>query len=176
MGMFTEWINYPMPLKAWMAFLVLFPFYFFASGQPQIADWILAALIAYELSSQKQQLPRHLTPPLQPLRLFATYVVLVSLIWLPFLGDGKRAYLLTIFPLFYIYNALSFWMALRLYGRYQSYFLRGTLIAITGCVLLQLLLQPVAPSSGTRGTLFFNNPNQLGYFSLLALTILFVMQ
>ncbi|MEC8557553.1 MAG: hypothetical protein VXZ82_21330 [Planctomycetota bacterium] len=172
MGMLFEWLKYPMPLKAWMGFIVLFPFYFFRSGLPQIADWLLAALIVYELTSQKQNLPKRIQTVINPLRLFALYVCIVSLCWMPFIeAPSSRTYLLFIFPMFYVYNAMAFWLAMRFYHRYMALFLRGTLVAITCSVLCQLVLMPVAPSSGVRGTLFFNNPNQLGYFSLIALSM-----
>ncbi len=83
---------------------------------------------------------------------------------------GPNSFVL--FPLYYVYNALIFLTALVLYRRYGELFLRVTVFAVTAMVFAQVLSSVVLGSGGTRGSVFFNNPNQLGFYALLAATLI----
>ena len=69
-------------------------------------------------------------------------------------------------------NALIFLVALVLYRRFGELFLRVTVSVVTTMVFVQVLASVVLGSGGARGSVFFNNPNQLGYYALLAATLI----
>jgi hypothetical protein len=77
-----------------------------------------------------------------------------------------------IFPLYYIYNALIFLVAIVLYRRYGDLFLRVTVAVVSATIFLQVGSLFVLRSNAARGAVFFNNPNQLGYYALLAATLI----
>ena len=49
------------------------------------------------------------------------------------------------------------------------------LIGVLGSIVLQIALSPFAPSAGGREILFFNNPNQLGYWAVISGSLFFLL-
>src|SRR5262249_45907684 len=73
---------------------------------------------------------------------------------------------------FYIYNLLFLLTFLVLYGLFRERLLRLTMHAMAAALFLQVLLSPVSiDRSELRQQLFFNDPNQLGYYAVLAATV-----
>lgn len=150
-------------------YLALIPLYVFKSGLPQPGDIFIVFLIPIALRGWNWKLPSAILAPIRTLLWFTLWVVIVDYTWAFVLGNfglfGTDTFVL--FPLYYIYNAMLFLVGLVLYRQYGDIFLRLTLYMVYGTVLLQVgasfLHQP-----GARGSIFFNNPNQLGYFALLA--------
>jgi hypothetical protein len=83
---------------------------------------------------------------------------------------GPDSFLL--YPVYYIYNGLIFLAAIVLYRHYGDRFLRVTVFAVLGTVFVQVVTSLVFRSSAGRGSVLFNNPNQLGYYALLAATLI----
>lgn len=54
----------------------------------------------------------------------------------------------------------------------QKNFLKDVLFSIRLSIIIQFLLSFLIFTSGTRQLIFFNNPNQLGYYGLLMITFL----
>jgi hypothetical protein len=100
---------------------------------------------------------------------FLYYIVFVNMSWSFILSHG-----LFLNTVFYVYNIAVFIAMVIVISNNPPYFLRiifhGTLIS----VFLQFLLSFLA-SGGIRATVFFNNPNQLGFYALLMLSIAFVV-
>ncbi|WP_153559384.1 O-antigen ligase family protein [Roseimaritima sediminicola] len=173
MRFLLEWLRYPRLLKGWVLFLILFPFYFFGSGLPQVSDWLFALLLAsahsqLSLNTRSQATFRKI---LAPLSLLVGYAFAVTLAWIPINeAPGTRPYLMLLFPVFFLYNALVVRFSFCLYQKWGSAFITATAAGIALSVFLQIMLMPVSYGFGARSSLFFNNPNQLGYFALLALT------
>ncbi|NVB83276.1 MAG: hypothetical protein HOV81_33195, partial [Kofleriaceae bacterium] len=67
-----------------------------------------------------------------------------------------------------------FLVGIVLYQRYGETFLRLTLYAINFTIGVQVLASFVY-RTGSRGSIFFNNPNQLGYFALLAACVIVLL-
>src|SRR5205823_2477066 len=65
-----------------------------------------------------------------------------------------------------------FLTCLILHATFKEQFLKVTLYAVTASVFLQVALSPIAPQQVySRQALFFNNEHQLGYFCVLAASI-----
>jgi hypothetical protein len=81
-----------------------------------------------------------------------------------------------IYPAFYLFNLLLFWVVVSLRTLHGARFDVFTEKSIVLAIMLQLmLLILVGPKQGLRQSLFFNNPNQLGYYAMLANTVLFII-
>ncbi len=154
-------------LIGWFIFLTTFPIYTFQSGLPQPADLWMAVLILLLGLSQGLFGVRAARPVIRQLGMFVAYVALVSLLWTMRTGD------LSIIapPLFYAYDLLLFAAAITLYSRFGRSFLTVTVHGIAAATFVQFLLAGRLPFTGVRVEVFFNNPNQLGYFTLLSATV-----
>jgi hypothetical protein len=161
-------------LVTWAIYLLLIPLYIFTSGLPQPGDLLVLLVIPLALQHWNGKLGRDMRGALRALLWFTLWVCLVDFTWMFATGSftvfGTDSFLL--YPLYYIYNALIFLAALVLYRRHGDRFLRVTVFAVTLTVYAQVLSSIALGSGGGRGTLFFNNPNQLGYYALLAATLI----
>lgn len=163
-------------LLGWIAFFVVFPFYTFDSGLPQIADLLMAVLIAYVVLSKVTSGTVELRSVLRPLFFLVIYSFAVTAASIPFIDvEGLGATLQFLFPVFYLYNFLAVVVALDFYQRFGRRFLEATFVGIFLSLMLQAVLLPVGVSGATRSSLFFNNPNQLGYYILLIMTLFFYL-
>jgi len=161
-------------LVTWAIYLLLIPLYIFPSGLPQPGDLLVLLVIPLALQRWNGKLGRDTRGTVRALLWFTLWVCAVDLTWMFAMGSfavsGADSFVL--FPLYYIYNALIFLAALVLYRRHGDLFLRVTVFAVTVTVYAQVLSSIALGSGGGRGTLFFNNPNQLGYYALLAATLI----
>jgi hypothetical protein len=161
-------------LVTWTIYLFLIPLYILPSGLPQPGDLLVVAVVPLALQRWNGRLGRDMRATVRALIWFTLWVCVVDYAWVFVMGSftlfGPDSFLL--FPLYYLYNALIFLVALVLYRRYGDLFLRVTVFAVTAMVFLQALSSVVLGSGGARGSVFFNNPNQLGYYALLAATLI----
>jgi hypothetical protein len=155
-------------------FLLLFPFYFFPSGNPQIADIIIILIFFIALLSlliNKFKLVIKINKIIKLFFFFILYVFFVNIIWFLILNQ----YSLLIYTSYYFYNFIVFILFIWLYRRYKGFFLNIAYRAICYSIIIQSFLSFfIINWNYFRQTLFFNNPNQLGYYSLLSLTIFWV--
>ncbi len=162
-------------LLLWSLYILLFPVYVFKSGMPQPGDLLMVLLVpAVFLSGNNRLFPAGILPT-RALLLFTAYIVLVNVAWAIAvdsyaLVNTKDGFLFTL--TYYIYNAIFFLLAMVLYTRYRERFLWLTLQLTLASVVLQVLISFVFSRGGTRSTVLFNNPNQLGYFAILSASIL----
>lgn len=161
-------------LLTWTIYLVLFPLYIFPSGLPQPGDLLVVLVVPLALQHWNGRLGRDMRATVRTLMWFTLWICLVNYTWVfvtaNFTLFGPDSFLL--FPLYYLYNSLIFLVALVLYRRYGELFLRVTVFAVTAMVFVQVLWSVVFGSGGARGSVFFNNPNQLGFYALLAATLI----
>lgn len=161
-------------LVVWALYIFLIPFYVFKSGLPQPGDLFVVILVPVALRRWSGKLTRTARDAFRPLLWFTIWVCLVDYGWAIVEGNfrvfGTDSFLL--FPVYYIYNACVFLVSLVLYQRYGNTFLRLTLYIIIGTVFVQTMSSLVLRSGTLRSTLFFNNPNQLGYYALLSATLI----
>jgi hypothetical protein len=165
-------------LVLWSLIVLLLPFYLFDSGIPQFADMLSAVLMAVLLKSWTGKLPGPFIKPLASLRVFIFYVFLVNLGWsfasLTFTLDSKIGFLLA--PTFYVFNGLMFFTFILMFQRYGELLVWLTARLVLVSVFLQVAMSFVVHRGAGRGMVFFNNPNQLGYYALLSACVLLLGQ
>jgi len=184
-------------LSLWALFLVLTPFYLmgknpvppppgarvsqavldageitvkYEGGVPQIADYVMLCLMVMVFGTFGFAILREHVSMVAAFAAFVCYTAVVNLVWATILVKVSIVYN----SLFYIYDLLLLVLCLVLYARFKDTFLRVTVYAVAASIFVQVILSPIAPDKSTfRNALFFNNPNQLGYYGLLAATIFF---
>jgi hypothetical protein len=165
-------------LAIWALFLIGFPFYVFPSGTPQPADLLILVLAPMMFAGRRVTLAVPIRRTLATLRVFLFYVVVSNLAWSLILGtiaiNLKDGFLLS--PFFYLYNALLLYTIVLMYRRYGLRLLSISVRVIACSVALQVLISFFLLGSSHRSTGMFNNPNQLGYYALLAACIVLLTQ
>jgi hypothetical protein len=166
-------------ITAWMwgLFLVGLPFYIFGDGMPQPAYLLIPVLVLTvglkQIRDRSQGLSVGHSDILLTLGLFVLYTILVALAWYILEGD----LLMLAYPAYYLFNFSLFWLGLAMRWRYGTWFDAVTGKAVVCSVVLQLLLLPTIGTAGLlRQSLYFKNPNQLGYYAMLAATVLFLLR
>jgi hypothetical protein len=161
-------------LVVWALYLFLIPLYVIKSGLPQPGDVIVVPLIPMALHRWNGKLPGHMRATVRSLLWFTLWVCAVDYTWVFVMGSwqvfGPDSFML--YPLYYIYNGLVFVVVIVLYRRLGDVFLRVTVFSVTATVYVQVVSSLVFKNAGARSSLFFNNPNQLGYYALLAATLI----
>lgn len=162
----------------WAIYLLLVPVYVFASGVPQPGDWMILLLAPMALARWDGRLGVSMRRPLRWLLIFTIYVILENLIWSAALGawSFKTTTGFSMASLFYIYNGVMFLSVLVLFRRYGEAFLRFTAKAVLFALLVQTAYGFLKGSHGLRSTATFNNPNQLGYYALVSISLLMLFQ
>ena len=162
-------------LVVWAIYLFLVPFYIFKSGLPQPGDVMIIVLAPIALRRWNGKLPRLSRSAVKPLLLFTLWVCVVDYGWALLRGSfsiGGDAFVM--FPLYYIYNAILFVVAMVLHQRFRDRFLLVTLYTLFATIVLQVGSSFINQST-VRGSLFFNNPNQLGYYAVLSACMIVVL-
>lgn len=153
------------------------PFYFFNSGTPQIADFILVIGLSIYFIKNKLKI-KNVGKIKNTLIILLLLITFINVLQFIFLRQTYNVTARNLFPvLFYTYNVLVFILitdTLRVSVRKNSNVMA---LGIYLSILLQFIaaLLGMGKSAGTREVLFFNNPNQLGYFALLMVSIFTVL-
>lgn len=153
-------------------YFILKPFYFWSSGLPQVADIIIVLLFISLILKNKLtiQLSLNYKKFLIVLSTFVFYVALVNIIWMIIL-NGSSSFLTT--TMFYLFNFFAVITILLLNVEYGDLIFDITYMAVISSLLIQMFIYLIGGGyTGGRQTAGFNNPNQLGYFSLLSLSLL----
>jgi len=159
-------------LAVWGLFLLMMPLYVFPSGLPQPDDAMIVLIAPIAFSVWNGRLNRSSVRILRSLIWFTLWVIVVDLAWVVLLSNWG---LDLRYPLFYVFNALVFLIVLILDQKYQDSFKRLTLYCVFVSIIVQTMFALVQRSS-SRGTVFFENPNQLGYYALLSACVIALLQ
>jgi hypothetical protein len=157
----------PVILLVLGSYVVLKPYYLLPSGLPQVGDLLMLMALPFALLLPQQD---KRTRGLQVrLALFCGYAAMVSLAWTFLLMDPGMAVSAT----YYAFNLCLMIVCLRMGALYP----RTTLLVIAYAISLSAAMQAAAIVLSFNAERFrqiasFNNPNQLGYWSLLSLCIL----
>jgi hypothetical protein len=147
----------------WVAYLVASPFYVLASGNPQPADVGMAVLMLVLMTGYFARIPLHQTLYFVA-ALFLTHVALVNWFW--WLQIPDLTFLMS--SIFYLYDFLVVIVIITLARAFGDDFWKFTRIGIIAMLLIEAGVVLFLPEfRGIRATGTFNNPNQLGYWSLL---------
>lgn len=156
-------------------YFILKPFYFWGSGLPQISDCILILLtvfyilrrklLIYFFSKSKGFIYFSLA--------FILYAAVVNGIWSLILGIDFEFFTTSAF---YVFNFIASLLMVLLYYEYRQQLYKYIFVSVSASIFLQMVMYFVSGGfKGERSTSFFNNPNQLGYYSLLILGFLLVV-
>lgn len=161
------------PLYTWFLFFVLSPFYVFGSGMPQPADWLVAILFLYIFLSGYIIVGKQYDKLVSTHLSFVIWVVIVNTLW-SFLIDQslEKRFPSYFHSLFYIFNFLAVRSYIVLAQQQGSKLILYTLYGVGFSLILQAGLSFSGGVVTSRDALFFNNPNQLGYYALLSGSIL----
>jgi hypothetical protein len=157
-------------LGLWALIPILFPIYLSDPGGPQIstAVVILAGIVAL---AARCRVPASSFPVMKPYYWFLWYVCMVSIVWAA-LSENPR---LLISPVFYLFNGFAMIVCLWLYGRAGTRFLKLTQHAFAIAALSQIVLLFLGGPTTARESVYFDNPNQLGYFALTSAAVVLML-
>jgi hypothetical protein len=159
----------------WCVFVATIPIYVGESGMPQPGNALIFLIVPLALARWDNRLDRSPLRALLALLVFTAWVCVVNFTWAAITAKfNTRDYL--IFPIYYIFNAAVLLAALLIYRRVGDLFLRATTYSVLVAVGYQVITSFVYSSSLYRDALFFNNPNQLGYWALLAACLIALTQ
>jgi hypothetical protein len=163
-------------LVVWSLFVLMAPFYVLPSGLPQPGDILVLVLVPVTLLQWSGRLNRGFTRTLRALVWFVLWVCLVNYSWAIIVAKTAILKSFAIFPIYYLFNASVFLSVLVLYQRTGETILRMTVYMIFSAVMFQVLASFVIGGGMHRSVLFFNSPNQLGYYALLAASLIAMIQ
>ncbi len=154
-----------------LLYFALKPLYFGASGFLQISDVFLLLSLVYLLVKQQGKI-HFVGDNAEVIKIFifmVAYQCLINVIWGIVTGDSE----MNRHDLYYIFNFLAFAGVIHIGQRAGVDLIKraiglGSLIATIITAIGLLLFS----DAGSRGTGFFNNPNQLGYFAVIMLTVI----
>lgn len=153
-------------LWLWGLIPVLYPFYLFDPGRPQISSAAVALAIIAGLFAGLRFPSRN--PVVRALCWFLWYVCIVNIAW----AAISKNIAMLMPPFFYLFNGAVMIMGVSLYLRTGRHFLIVTQHSFALAVLIQLILLLVLGPTTGRETIFFDNPNQLGYFGLVSAAVI----
>lgn len=150
--------------------IISFPFYILPSGGVQISSLFFLLLGFFAWAKVDRDFYLEFNRILIPYYFFISYVLLISLAWSIIVFD----LVFFNFAIFYIFNFIVlFGISVFLANNRKFFDAFPKMIAIS--VILQFVLSLfLGGGDSLRGSLFFNNPNQLGYYSLTSAAILVV--
>lgn len=162
----------------WALYILLTPVYVVPNGLPQPGDMLILVLAPVVFVGWNGRMPKQMRELIFPLLAFTAYVIVLNLFWSAAQGAWafhlKRGFLLS--PLFYIYNAVMFLVALIMAQRHGEKFIYYTVRLVSLSAMIQVGISMVYSRGLSRGVVLFNNPNQLGYYAVLSALIILIGQ
>jgi hypothetical protein len=148
------------------SYVLLKPYYLFPSGLPQIGDMVMAAALPFALLLPQSRQSEDVRGFQFCMILFCMYAALVNLGWTFALMDPR----VSLYATYYAFNLCLMIVCLRIGMLYP----RETLLAIAYAISISAIVQAASVVLGydpsrNRQIASFNNPNQLGYWSVLSL-------
>lgn len=164
-----------------MAYLVSFPFYFFESGSPQVSTFIIAAQLLYFFVYEEKLKSGSYFQKVNRVAFFlAMWVIALNVFYHYYLTffDGYEKFEFLMSASYFLLNWWILLLPMILYQKYGQYFLQVTFIGLFLGIVFPIVfhLLGFSPPVKDRVVLFFKNPNQLGYYCLLALTMILIIR
>ncbi|MBR3305086.1 MAG: hypothetical protein IKR03_01540 [Clostridia bacterium] len=152
-------------------YFILKPLYLFSSGLPQISDIFLfsAALYLFIKDRFKAYIPNSYLKWVFVFFVSLIYQIVVQSVWWLVTDDNKM--ILTV--LYYLFNFSAVLVCIRI-GHVNG--IEDLKLALCrGCFYSSIVTAIgflLNIGSGIRATSFFNNPNQLGYYAVLVMSVI----
>ncbi|MCA1012705.1 hypothetical protein [Halobacillus halophilus] len=151
-------------------YFMLSPFYLFSSGLPQLSDFTLVSMFVFLIFSRPLLIYQSYKLMMFTGVCFAGYTIFVNSFWSFWLSDYSILYS----SAFYVFNIMTVFVFLLLYEKLGDYLFKIVYLSISISTVLQFFLSFFFTSGQYRESLFYNNPNQLGYASLASLGIILI--
>lgn len=156
-------------------YFILKPFYLWNSGLPQISDFVLICTMIFYMLKNKLTLKFN---KVSLTFIILNFILIFYIFWInglwSLLSNGKIKFIRV--SSFYFFNFLAITMVLSFYTKYGKDLLETVYKSVLVSIFIQLFLYFISGGfSASRAIVFFNNPNQLGYYSLLTLVILLLL-
>ena len=151
----------------YFSFFISFPYYFVSSGLPQVSHIFMLVGILYFVSIYYKNLMFEICR--EPYAVyFLLYVILINTIYMIYFIDM----VFFKYTLYYIFNISIFYMTIVLL-KMKKISLNVVVYSLLVGLLLLLFFGYlfIDINFRERESLFFNNPNQLGYYGLLIATL-----
>jgi hypothetical protein len=156
----------------WLIYIVMAPFYVLGSGYPQPADGILILGAAPALALIFLKSNFKISSPVLIGFLFVGLTFLINVTHFAFSPDRK----LLLSSIYYIYNFAIFLFVVDLFKKSPEKINRLTYIGLAISILLEFAVVIFEYGQEFRSQGSFNNPNQLGYWSLLSFSLLIIIK
>jgi hypothetical protein len=163
-------------LLVWCIFLFVNPLYIMPSGLPQPGDALVFVLLPLALATWDGRLDGQSVRLLRALVWFTLWVCLVDYGWAFIEWKWNRLTDFIIHPLYLIFNLSLFFSALVIARGDPKLFLKATVEVVFVTIIIQFVASFFYRTELYRGQLFFNSPNQLGYYALLASCLIALTQ
>ncbi len=163
-------------LACWCLFLLLTPLYIFPVGLPQPADYLLFIFAPLVFFTWDKRLERNQARTIRALAWFTLWVALVNYVWATILWEWTSRRDFVLYPVYYIFNLIMFASAVVVARRNRIVFLRATVLIAFLTIVIQVAASFVYRTRMFRGELFFDSPNQLGYYALLCACLFAITQ
>jgi hypothetical protein len=155
-------------LAVWCLFVMLSPLYIAPNGLPQPGDLLVFLVVPLAIAKWDRKLDPHSARTLSALVWFTVWVFIVDYGWAIVLGRFDRLKDFLIHPFFYLFNLSIFFAGIAIARRGREAFVRTTVNIVYATIFVQVAASFFYRTSLGRGVMFFNTPNQLGYYALLA--------
>ena len=160
----------------WALFLILNPFYWFASGKPQVGDYLMFIVMIFSTGIISHGI-RKATFGKKSLFAFLAYTIIANgVLYIAYFSSYKGIPLIS--SVFYIYNTLILFYVIGLANKDLKKFVKFSQLGIVLSVGIQIGYYILFGSKNfdqLRPSFFFTTPNQLGYYALLYLSIFLIM-
>lgn len=150
-----------------------FPLYLFDSGRPQISHvFFVLFVLAFSghLLGPNARIQPKIKTIFKPLLLFVLVVCCVQITYSFILGNP----MLLLVMAFYVFNIIYCLLIYLYLDAYKQNGLNVVFLAVLTAIGITLGGSITEAGGAYRQTSFFNNPNQLGYFALLASVVVLV--
>ena len=151
-------------LAIWMIYLIATPVYVFDSGLPQPADGLMALTILIMATGFALRIPVYHDLYLVGAG-FLSWAAVINWFWWTQIPESK--FILS--SVYYAYNFAVMVAVFALFRKLGDNFIVFTRNALIAAVVLELIATVALPNvvRGIRTVGTFNNPNQLGYWTIL---------
>lgn len=162
-------------IQSFFLFLTIasFPLYLFPSGGPQVSHACFVVFFVFFYTAFIREFRRVSSTTAAVFKPLFGFVIFSWVIQLSY-AIALQAPKVLVFSMFYTFNTvylLCVFLYIKRYGRKAA---NVVFLAVAAAIVLVFVGDVLGVSSGTRGTSFFNNPNQLGYFTVVTVSLVLV--
>lgn len=156
-------------------YFILKPFYLWENGLPQISDIVLLTVIILYIIKNKLKIGIFKGARQYVLLnfIFVFYISFINILW-SLIFNGEFSFIKA--SMFYIFNFMAAIIVVSSHCKYGERIYKLIYFSVLASIVLQFIIFLLSGGfTGNRAVAYFNNPNQLGYHSLLTLALFLVI-